>query len=91
MSVYSPHGLQSVDQYILWGLLGLCLSRQQPDPTLLATPYDWIMKRLGMAIGEFQYEQLRGSLNCSRMGSSIKFTQPVIIPQISHYQGVSTG
>jgi hypothetical protein len=43
VSVYSPHGLQSVDEYVLWGLLGICLSRKQPESTLLATPY-WIIK-----------------------------------------------
>jgi hypothetical protein len=61
VSVYAPKGLQSIDEYILWGLLGTCLSRQQPEPTLLATPY-WIMKRLGLATGGAQYDQLRASL-----------------------------
>jgi hypothetical protein len=61
VSVYAPHGLQSNDEYILWGLLGTCLSRKQPEPTLLATPY-WIIKRLGMSMGGFQYDQLRASL-----------------------------
>jgi len=61
VSVYSPHGLQSVDEYVLWGLLGICLSRKQPEPTLLATPY-WMIKRLGMSLGGCQYDQLRASL-----------------------------
>ena len=61
VSVYSPHGLQSEDEYVLWGLLGVCLSRKQPEPTLLATPY-WIIKRLGMSLGGCQYDQLRASL-----------------------------
>jgi len=61
VSVYAPHGLQSNDEYVLWGLLGTCLSRKQPEPTLLATPY-WIIKRLGMSMGGFQYDQLRASL-----------------------------
>lgn len=61
VSVYAPLGLQSIDEYILWGLLGLCLSRHKPEPTLLATPY-WIMKRLGMDTGGSQYDQLRTSL-----------------------------
>jgi hypothetical protein len=61
VSVYSPHGLQSEDEYVLWGLLGVCLSRKQPEPTLLATPY-WMIKRLGMSLGGCQYDQLRASL-----------------------------
>lgn len=61
VSVYAPHGLQSVDEYILWGLLGICLSRSPSEPTLLATPY-WMIKQLGMSLGGFQYDQLRASL-----------------------------
>lgn len=61
VSVYAPLGLQSTDEYILWGLLGHCLSRTQPEPTLLAPPY-WIIKKLGMPIGGSQYDQLRASL-----------------------------
>ena len=61
VSVYAPRGLQSIDEYVLWGLLGTSLSHHQPEPTLLATPY-WLMKRLGMDTGGFQYDQLRASL-----------------------------
>lgn len=61
VSVYAPRGLQAIDEYILWGLLGTSLSRHQPEPTLLATPY-WMMKKLGMETGGFQYDQLRASL-----------------------------
>lgn len=61
VSVFSPDGLQSIDEYILWGLLGLSLDRSHPVSTLLATPY-WLIRRLGMSIGGFQYEQLRASL-----------------------------
>ncbi len=61
VTVYAPLGLQSIDEYVLWGLLALSLSSAQPEPTLLATPY-WIIKKLGMAIGGFQYDQLRASL-----------------------------
>lgn len=61
VTVYAPRGLQAIDEYILWGLLGTSLSRQKPEPTLLATPY-WLMKRLGMDTGGFQYDQLRASL-----------------------------
>ena len=61
VSVYAPLGLESIDEYILWGLLGMSLSHKQPDPTFLATPY-WIIKNLGMSIGGSQYTQLRASL-----------------------------
>ena len=61
VNVYAPLGLQSIDEYVLYGLLGISLSRQTVDSTLLATPY-WLIKRLGMAIGGFQYDQLRASL-----------------------------
>ncbi len=61
VSVYAPLGLQSIDEYVLWGLLGMSLNHKQPEPTLMATPY-WIIQQLGMAIGGFQYEQLRASL-----------------------------
>lgn len=59
--VFAQKGLQSIDEYVLWGLLGNCLDRPSPEATLLATPY-WIIKRLGMAMGGFQYDQLRASL-----------------------------
>lgn len=61
VSVYAPLGLQSIDEYVLWGLLGLSLSRPQPETTLLATPY-WLLKKLGMVIGGTEYKQLRMSL-----------------------------
>src|SRR5436309_2539935 len=61
VTTYSPEGLQSIDEYVLWGLLGLSLDRPQPESTLLATPY-WIIKQLGMSMGGFQYDQLRASL-----------------------------
>ena len=61
VSVSAPLGLQSIDEYILWGLLGASLSHKQNDHTLLATPY-WIMKKLGMETGGSQYDQLRASL-----------------------------
>lgn len=57
--VFAPHGLQSIDEYILWGLLGISLSAE--EPTLLATPY-WLLKKLGMLTGGFEYDQLRASL-----------------------------
>lgn len=61
VSVYAPFGLQSIDEYVLWGLLGMSLDRRQAESTLMATPY-WIIRELGMAIGGFQYDQLRASL-----------------------------
>jgi hypothetical protein len=61
VTVYAPLGLQAEDEYILWGLLGASLSRTQQDHTLLATPY-WMMRRLGMDTGGYQYDQLRASL-----------------------------
>lgn len=61
VSVYAPLGLQSIDEYVLWGLLGISLSRPGSEATLLATPY-WLIKQLGMAMGGFQYDQLRASL-----------------------------
>ncbi len=61
VSVYAPLGLQNIDEYVLWGLLGMSLSHQQPNPILMATPY-WIIQQLGMPIGGFQYDQLRASL-----------------------------
>ena len=38
VTVYAPHGLQSEDEYVLWGLLGISLSQPNAEPTLLATP-----------------------------------------------------
>ncbi len=61
VTVYAPHGLQSADEYVLWGLLAISLDRTNPDSTLLATPY-WIIKRLGMSLGGSEYDQLRASL-----------------------------
>jgi hypothetical protein len=61
VTVYAPLGLQSIDEYVLWGLLGISLSRKPSDRTLLATPY-WLIKRLGMSVGGFAYDQLRASL-----------------------------
>src|SRR5438132_343089 len=39
VSVYAPLGMQSIDEYVLWGLLGLSLSQAEREPALLATPY----------------------------------------------------
>src|SRR5436309_16138475 len=39
VTTYSPQGLQSIDEYVLWGLLGISLSHPDPVPTLLDTPY----------------------------------------------------
>jgi hypothetical protein len=61
VSVFAPLGLQSIDEYVLWGLLALSLERKPAEATLLATPY-WFIKRLGLSVGGFQYDQLRASL-----------------------------
>jgi hypothetical protein len=61
VSVYAPLGLYAIDEYVLWGLLALSLARKEQGPVLMATPY-WIIQQLGMSIGGYQYEQLRGSL-----------------------------
>ncbi|MFO1003489.1 MAG: hypothetical protein U0936_24415 [Planctomycetaceae bacterium] len=61
VSVYAPLGIQSIDEYVLWGLLGACLSPSNPTPVLMATPY-WMIQQLGMSMGGFQYDQLRTSL-----------------------------
>lgn len=61
VTVRSAIGLQSVDEYILWGLLGATLSHPNPEPTLMATPH-WMLKQLGMSIGGSQYAELRDAL-----------------------------
>ena len=54
-------GLQSVDELILWGLLGATLRTKDAEPVLLATPY-WMLKHLGLETGGSQYTELRESL-----------------------------
>lgn len=61
VSVFAPLGLQSIDEYVLWGLLALSLERKPAEVTLLATPY-WFIRQLGLSVGGFQYDQLRASL-----------------------------
>ncbi len=61
VTVRASMGLQPIDEYVLWGLLGATLSRQNPAPILLATPY-WMLKQLGLKTGGFQYGELRDSL-----------------------------
>ncbi|HMP80012.1 MAG TPA: hypothetical protein PKD54_11210 [Pirellulaceae bacterium] len=39
VTVFAPLGLQTFDEYILWGLLGATLDRRTDASTLLATPY----------------------------------------------------
>ena len=39
VTVRSVLGLQSIDEFILWGLLGATLSRPNADGVFLATPY----------------------------------------------------
>lgn len=61
VTVRSAIGLQPVDEYVLWGLLGTSLSRPNAEPVLLATPY-WMLQQLGMDTGGSQYAELRESL-----------------------------
>src|SRR5258708_1924411 len=61
VTVRSALGLQSIDEYILYGLLGATLIRKDADPLLLATPY-WMLKHLGLDTGGSQYAELRGAL-----------------------------
>ncbi len=61
VTVRAGAGLQTIDELILWGLLGATLCRQDPQPVLLATPY-WMLRHLGMATGGSQYTELRESL-----------------------------
>lgn len=61
VKVLSTLGLQSIDEFVLWGLLGATLSRPNPDATLLATPY-WMLRHLGLDTGGSQYVMLRESL-----------------------------
>jgi hypothetical protein len=61
VTVRSPLGLQSIDEYVLWGLLGATLSRPEAGPILLATPF-WMLKHLGLATGGSQYAELRDAL-----------------------------
>lgn len=61
VTVRSPLGLQPTDEYVLWGLLGATLSRQDAEPVLLASPY-WMLRHLGLASGGSQYAELRDSL-----------------------------
>lgn len=61
VTVRSALGLQSTDEFTLWGLLGATLSRPNADGVLLATPY-WLLKHLGLDTGGSQYAMLRESL-----------------------------
>ncbi len=61
VTVRAPHGLQAIDEYVLWGLLGATLCRHDAEPVLLATPY-WMLNHLGLATGGSQYAAFRDSL-----------------------------
>lgn len=61
VTVRAGLGLQPIDEYVLWGLLGATLSRHDADGVLLATPY-WLLKHLGLATGGSQYAELRDAL-----------------------------
>jgi hypothetical protein len=61
VTVRSQLGVKAIDEYVLWGLLGATLSRQDAEPVLMATPY-WLLGHLGLATGGTQYAELRESL-----------------------------
>lgn len=61
VTVRAPMGLQTIDEYVLWGLLGATLSRGDPTPTLLATPF-WMLRHLGLQTGGTQYTELKDAL-----------------------------
>lgn len=61
VKVLSTMGLQNIDEFVLWGLLGATLSRAKAEATLLATPY-WMLRHLGLDTGGSQYAMLRESL-----------------------------
>src|SRR3954453_20693720 len=47
VTVRAGMGLESIDEFVLWGLLGATLAQPQAGPQLLATPY-WMLKHLGL-------------------------------------------
>lgn len=61
VTVRAPLGLQPIDEYVLWGLLGSTLSFPETEPVVLATPY-WMLRQLGWGTGGYQYAELRDSL-----------------------------
>ncbi len=62
VTVRSALGLQPIDEYVLWGLLGASLDRNDDaDGTLVATPH-WMLKHLSLRTGGSQYAELRESL-----------------------------
>ncbi len=62
VTVRSALGLQPIDEYVLWGLLGASLDRHDDgDGMLVATPH-WLLKRLALRTGGSQYAELRDSL-----------------------------
>src|SRR5437660_749223 len=61
VTVRAASGLQPIDEFILWGLLGATLVREDAEPALLATPY-WMLRHLGLETGGSQYAELRESL-----------------------------
>lgn len=62
VTVRSALGLQPIDEYVLWGLLGASLDRREDeDRTLVAIPR-WMLKHLGLQTGGYQYSELQASL-----------------------------
>ena len=62
VTVRSALGLQTIDEFVLWGLLGASLDRRQDgDGVLIAIPR-WMLKHLGLRTGGSQYAELQESL-----------------------------
>lgn len=61
VTVRAPSGLQPIDEFVLWGLLGATLSRRDAQPSLLATPY-WMLRHLRLKTGGSQYNEFQESL-----------------------------
>ena len=65
-TTYATFGLSSVDEFYLWGLLGLTFSQQEPTLDFRATPH-FVLKSLGRIDqhakrGGSAYQQFRDSL-----------------------------
>ncbi|MBX3450768.1 MAG: hypothetical protein KF777_14475 [Planctomycetaceae bacterium] len=62
VTVRSALGLQPIDEYVLWGLLGTSLDRREDNDGVLIAKPRWMLKRLGLRNGGSQYAELRESL-----------------------------
>jgi hypothetical protein len=66
VQVMAAQGLSPADEFTLWGLLSLTLSRPEPQPEFMATPH-YCLKMLGIiqpgqAKGGKQYQQFRETM-----------------------------